>query len=244
MLKIKWLGQAGYELWDGRTRLMIDPYLSDSVRRAEGMRRLVAAPYSPQQFCCDGLFCTHDHADHLDYDFYKETDLRKIGFFAGPDSCILGFGNLGVRPEQIRKLNAGSRLVVGRFDIRAVYAKHTNDSIGLVVTFDGIMLYFSGDSLYDEKVGNGVCCDIIFVCINGKLGNMDYCEAAKLTCRTGAKIGIPAHYSMFAKNTENPQNYVRELCKLGIGSFVFNHDTWTQIEKTGDAVQMAACTGV
>lgn len=241
MLNIKWLGQAGYELWDGETGIIIDPYLSDSVERAEGMRRMVPAPYTAGDFACDGLLCTHDHADHLDRDFLKGARLDKIGFFAGPDSCVAGFRQCGVSPAKIRRLNAGERTQAGAFGIHAVRAEHTADSIGLVLTHNGLKLYFTGDSLYTESVGAGIACDIIFVCINGKLGNMDYREAARLTRRIGAGIGVPAHYGMFSKNNEDPQKYLDELNRLNIPGYVFAHNTWTNIEKTDWGARLYAC---
>ena len=43
-MKIRWIGQAGYELSDGTTTILLDPYLSDIVEREEGLKRMVTAP--------------------------------------------------------------------------------------------------------------------------------------------------------------------------------------------------------
>ena len=53
--------------------------------------------------------------------------------------------------------------------------------------------------------------DITFICINGKLGNMNFREAA-IYCRIiQTKIGVPTHYDMILHNTENPQQFVLAL---------------------------------
>ena len=68
MMTVRWLGQSGYAIAAGGTRLLLDPYLSDAVERVAGRPRLVPAPLRPQQVRADAVICTHDHLDHLDVD--------------------------------------------------------------------------------------------------------------------------------------------------------------------------------
>ena len=67
-MKIRFLGQSGYVLKSGKTEIIIDPYLSDSVNRVVGRPRLLPIPIDPVAICCDAVICTHDHLDHLDPD--------------------------------------------------------------------------------------------------------------------------------------------------------------------------------
>ena len=53
----------------------------------------------------------------------------------------------------------------------------------------------------------------MFVCINGKWGNMNYKEAVKLTKEIKPKIVIPMHYGMFKENTVDPNLFIEELKK-------------------------------
>ena len=53
--------------------------------------------------------------------------------------------------------------------------------------------------------------DVLFICINGKLGNMNVEEAIRLTGEIGAKVGVPTHYGMFAENTEDPAKYTSRV---------------------------------
>jgi len=66
-MKITWLTQAGLLFDNDRIRIMVDPYLSDSVgkRSPEKHRRI---PVDERFFDIDPdvIIITHDHLDHLD----------------------------------------------------------------------------------------------------------------------------------------------------------------------------------
>ena len=74
-------------------------------------------------------------------------------------------------------------------------------------------MYFSGDTEYNEKLEDlkKYNIDVMFICINGKLGNMNVDEAVKLTEIINPKVGVPTHYGMFESNTENPENYTSKI---------------------------------
>ena len=68
MLEIRWIGQSGYLLNDGKTEICIDPYLSDVVNRIAGRGRMVNPPFAPDALKSDVVVCTHNHLDHVDID--------------------------------------------------------------------------------------------------------------------------------------------------------------------------------
>ena len=68
--------------------------------------------------------------------------------------------------------------------------------------------YGSNERLRDYKRFD---VDVLFICINGKLGNMNVEEAIKLTEEIGARVGVPTHYGMFAVNTEDPTKYTSRV---------------------------------
>ena len=208
-LHITWLGQGGYLLDDGETRICIDPYLSDAVEKASGKKRLYPPPVAPKQLACNLLVCTHDHLDHLDPDLV--TALEPSQAFAGPDSCVQHLRQLG--RNNVTPLNRGTELTLGRFSLTAVFADHTPDSIGIMASHGGRLLYFSGDTLYNDKLLELSVFhpDVMFVCINGRLGNMNVREAVQLTEALRPKVGVPAHYDLFADNAEDPQLYLNGL---------------------------------
>lgn len=208
-LHITWLGQGGYLLDDGDTRICIDPYLSDAVEKVSGKKRLYPPPIAPDRLQCDLIVCTHDHLDHLDPDLVTQTDPNQP--FAGPDSCAAHLRQLG--RNHVSPLNRGGTLTLDGFTLDAVFADHTADSIGLMVRHSGHTLYFSGDTLYNEQLKEltGFRPDLTFICINGRLGNMNVQEAVRLTQALSPKVGIPAHYDLFADNGEDPQIYLDGL---------------------------------
>ncbi|MBQ6613945.1 MAG: hypothetical protein IIX18_01360, partial [Clostridia bacterium] len=84
---------------------------------------------------------------------------------------------------------------------------------GLIIRANGKTVYISSDTLYDEKLFEIAQYkpDVTFICINGKLGNMNVEEAVITAKKIGAKVNIPNHYDMFASNSENPELFTEKL---------------------------------
>ena len=103
----------------------------------------------------------------------------------------------------------GESITVGDCKLTAVFADHTVEAFGLIVQAEGKTLYFSGDTLYHETLFDiaGYHPELAFICINGRLGNMNAQEAVQLANRIGAKVSIPNHYDMFASNSEDPRKF-------------------------------------
>lgn len=212
MFKITWLGQNGYMLCDDKTSICIDPYLSDSVFKSSGKARLVEPPIKPCELECDVMICTHNHLDHVDPDTISVMKSRDTALFLAPCDCEEKMRSLGV--VNYRKFDEGDKLSVGDFELEAVFADHTSKSaIGAVVKHSGLTLLFTGDTFYNERLRaySRFDVDLLFICINGKLGNMNVEEAIKLTGEIGAKVGVPTHYGMFAENTEDPAKYTSRV---------------------------------
>lgn len=201
-MTITFLGQSGYVLKTKNAEIMIDPYLSDSVNRVAGRPRMLPIPVRPQEIRCDAVICTHDHLDHLDPDTVSQ--LQDGQFFLTTQEGKDHLARLG--RTNAKTLSVGERVTVGDCKITAVFAHHTVEAFGIVVEAEGKTLYFSGDTLYDERLFGirDYHPDIAFVCINGRLGNMNVSEALKVAKHIEAKINIPNHYDMFASNSENP----------------------------------------
>lgn len=209
-LSIRWIGQNGYLLRDGATEICIDPYLSNAVDRLAGRGRMAEAPFPPEKLKSDVVVCTHDHVDHVDIDAIPLMKKEKMLFLAPADArqTLADCGVIHYLP-----FDEGAVHRIGKFKLTAVFADHTVPAIGLLVEHGGLKLYFTGDTEYHprlrELAGRGI--DLMFVCINGKLGNMSAEEAAALTEQIAPRVGIPTHYGMFASNTEDPLNYLSRI---------------------------------
>lgn len=205
-MKIRWLGQSGYLLSDGKTVICIDPYLSDVVNRVANRSRRRPVPIKPEELQADACICTHNHLDHVDIDTIRRMD-RLIPFYA-PTDCKRTLSELGA--ERYFPFDEGTEYKIGDFKITAVFADHTVPAVGVLVEHDGESFYFSGDTRYHEKLEK-IQCDYLFLCINGKLGNMNADAAARLTNRIKPRIAVPNHYDMFESNSENPEVYTKQV---------------------------------
>lgn len=206
---IKPIGQSGYVIKTDTTEIIIDPYLSDIVNKVASRPRLLKAPIDPEKIKANAVICTHNHLDHLDIEAInlmpKTTNF--ITTNEGKEKLLeIGQKNVSV-------LNVGDSISVGDIDITAVYAKHTVEAFGVIIKAENKTLYFSGDTLFDEKLFDiaEYKPDYTFICINGRLGNMNVGEAVLTAKKIGAKFNVPNHYDMFASNSEDPKKFTDNI---------------------------------
>ena len=226
-MTVRFLGQSGYRLKAAHSEIVIDPYLSDSVNRAAGRPRLLPVPIDPRELAADAVICTHDHLDHLDPDTVSKT--RPSQLFITTSEGREHLKALG--RENVIALGIGERVTVGDFEITAVFAAHTVEAFGVIVRAEGMTLYFSGDTLYDEKLLEIAQYrpDATFICINGRLGNMNVGEALDVARAIGAAINVPNHYDMFASNAEDPHLFADRI----EGGFVMEFDRAYRLDARG-----------
>ena len=215
---IRFLGQSGYILKTERSEIIIDPYLSDSVNRVAGRPRLLPIPLQPADISCDAVVCTHDHLDHLDPDTVTEIASKQL--FVTTNGGKEKLKSLG--KENVIAVSEGESVRLGDFEITAVFADHTVEAFGVIVKAENKTLYFSGDTLYNERLFDiaKYSPDATFICINGRLGNMNAEEALVTAKRIGAKRNIPNHYDMFASNSEDPHLFADHIN----GGFIMEFD--------------------
>ncbi len=221
-MTIRFLGQSGYIIKTKKAEIMIDPYLSDSVNRVAGRPRTLPIPINPQNISCEAVICTHNHLDHLDPDTVAQINDEQ--FFITTNEGKIELNQLG--KDHVVSLNVGESTVVGDVEITAVFADHTVEAFGLIVKAENKTLYFSGDTIYNEKLFDIAKYhpDITLICINGRLGNMNVKEALMTAKRIGAKINIPNHYDMFASNSENPRTFTNQIANGFIMEFNKEYD--------------------
>jgi len=208
-MKITWIGQSGYVIKTAQAEIIIDPYLSDVVNRVAGRERLVEAHIKPEEIRADAVICTHNHLDHLDVDAIARMDKSLLYISTGEGASVLR--DMGC--TNVVAFREGDSLSVKDVKITAVCACHTVEAFGVVLQAEGLTLYFSGDTLYDEKLFDisRFSPDCTFICINGKLGNMNVDEAVITAKKIGAKVNVPNHYGMFASNTEDPELFTGQI---------------------------------
>ncbi|MBE2213480.1 MAG: MBL fold metallo-hydrolase [Opitutaceae bacterium] len=223
-MNITWLGQSGFLVEVADQRLLIDPYFSDIVERKEGLRRLVPPPCRVEALAPHALFITHDHLDHYDPETVAAVMNTASGCrLIGPASVTAHAVRDGIPKERLTCIAPGGTFAIGPFRITGTQARHSDAlAIGLLLRTPSECLWFSGDTLYFPELAAcvrelaGGPPDIAFVCINGRLGNMNLHEAARVVAELRPRLAVPMHYGMFAENTADPAEFRSDCDGCGV----------------------------
>lgn len=211
-MKITYLGQAGLLFETENTKIMIDPYLSNSVEKIEP-KNYRRQPIDESYFDIkpDILVLTHNHLDHTDPETLEKLFSKHSGI------CVLASKNAwntvrqyGVNNNYVM-FNRGTEWTEKGIRFKAVHAEHSDDSaVGVLISCEGKTYYVTGDTLYNKKVFEdiNVPIDVLFLPINGIGNNMNVCDAARFAAKIGAKKTVPIHFGMF--DDLNPEKFVYE----------------------------------
>jgi L-ascorbate metabolism protein UlaG (beta-lactamase superfamily) len=216
-MDIRFLGHAAFELSDGSSTVLIDPFLTGNPKAA-----VSADAMNPQT-----ILLTHGHADHI-------GDTVSIATRAGSDVvAIVEIANElsadGV--AQVHDPNLGGTVTFEWGSVKLVPAWHTsttpkgavNVPAGLIVRFAGQTIYHLGDTalfsdlrLIAETDGP---IDVALMCIGGHytMDRHDALHAAKLI---GARQVIPCHYDTFPPIVTDVQAFKSEVESAGVSEVV------------------------
>ena len=215
-LAIFWLGQAGFlfKTPEGKV-LCLDPYLTDSVERLAGFRRIMASVMAPEDLRADVMLITHHHEDHLDVDALPVISRRTAARFVAPAESVKRLRDLGVPRERITEVRPGSTTDLGCAQVRTVFADHGTlapDAVGFVLDFGFVRVYITGDTAYrPESMTEAIQLrpQIIIPVINGAYGNLGSEDAAALSRDTGARVAIPCHFWTFIEHGGDPAGFLK-----------------------------------
>ncbi len=205
-LSLWWLYQSGLVIKSpGGTLVCIDPYLSDAAFRSYQQARTVPALIDPAGAALDALVASHAHEDHLDPDSITGFMSHERARFIGPPLAVAKVLSKGVAAGRTAPVRRGTVVEVGDLSVRAVAARHpfepepAPDAVGYVVEHDGVSVYHSGDTQYDnEIVVDTMRTSASFIAINGTAGNMNAYEAALLAWQQKTLLAVPFHYGLWS----------------------------------------------
>ena len=199
-MKVTWLGQAGLLFETCGKKIMVDPYLSDSVKEVNPKNyRRVPVDETLLRLQPDIIVLTHNHLDHTDPETLKHylTDDRRV--------LVLASGNAW---QTVRKFGGDHNYVMfnrhtewseGEVLFRAVHAEHSDDkAIGFLMMAEGKTYYITGDTLYHAEIFSDLTqsVDYVFLPVNGVGNNMNFADGARFCRRLGA-VAVPMHCGLF-----------------------------------------------
>ena len=192
-MEIRFLGHACFELIEGDTRVLVDPFLSGNPKAAAS-----ADEVEPTH-----IFLTHGHPDHWGdvEDVAKRTGAQCVAIVE------LAQELQGKGIDDVADPNLGGTVEFEGGWVRLVPAWHTsttpggtvNTPAGLVINLGGTTIYHLGDTaLFSDLqlVGKRDAVDVALMCIGGHY-TMDRHDAAVAAELVGAGTVIPCHYDTF-----------------------------------------------
>jgi L-ascorbate metabolism protein UlaG (beta-lactamase superfamily) len=192
-MDIRFLGHAAFELTDGDTRVLIDPFLTGNPKAAVSADEL-----EPTH-----IFLTHGHADHIGdtVSIAKRTGAQVVAIV----EIASELQEDGV--ENVSDPNISGTVDFGSVSVRLTPAWHTsttpkgtvNTPAGLVVKIGDTTVYHLGDTgLFSDlqlvKARDNI--DVALMCIGGHY-TMDRFDAVTAAELVGARQVIPCHYNTF-----------------------------------------------
>ena len=203
-MKISWLGQAGFRLvTDNGTVIMVDPYLSDTLRykKGESYRREVPIKDELLESHVDVVILTHIHDDHTDF-----GTLDRLLAANGPVALLAPVNVLAAlraryaRAENYMLFDPGIEITLFGIRFSSTYAAHSDEHpIGVIIEGDGKIVCHTGDTMFHKRLPaeypQGA--DLLMLPINGSGYNMNAVDAARLSALLAPKTVLPMHWDMF-----------------------------------------------
>lgn len=203
-LSITFLGQAGFSLSDGRSTVLVDPFLTGNP----------VAVHDPAAIECTHIALTHGHDDHFGADtiaIAQRTGATVIAaneivhYLREQGLTDLEPGNPGGRI----RTDFGSITFTQAFHSSSYEGRYMGPACGLVIEIGGVSFYHAGDTgiFTDMKLIGEIYKPLITALPIGDRFTMGPELASKAAELIGAKYAIPIHYGTFPLLVQTPDAF-------------------------------------
>jgi L-ascorbate metabolism protein UlaG (beta-lactamase superfamily) len=206
-MEIHFLGHATFDLRDGATSVLIDPFLTGNPKAAA----------SADELNPDVILLTHGHGDHY-------GDIVSIATRTGATVVAITelAGELsGEGIADVRDPNLGGTVTFDWGSVKLVPAWHTSTTpkgtvstpTGMIVSLGGTTIYHLGDTaLFGdlELIGRRHEIDVALVPIGGHY-TMDRHDAVEAVRMIGPRQVIPCHYDTFPPITTDVEAFKADV---------------------------------
>lgn len=228
-LALFYLGQEGYIIKFKDTTILIDGYFSGELNPQSPFGRRYLPPMDPKDLTIiDYVFCSHDHADHLDpLTIQTILEVNDKAKFMGSLPVRNHMKNLGVPEDRIIDASCDKEVSLKNVTVTPIPAAHEElhkneedfDEWGFIFDFDGFKIYHSGDCCpYDGLKERLTDVDITMLPVNGRdyyrlknniIGNFNLDEAVIMSTELNVRMFIPMHFDLFPGNSV-PASFISE----------------------------------
>ncbi|MCG8481132.1 MAG: metal-dependent hydrolase [Spirochaetales bacterium] len=202
-LSITFLGHSGFRLSDGRSTLLVDPFLTGNP----------VATHTPEALDCTHIALTHGHGDHIGdtVAIAKRTGATVIAAFEIAEYS----GEEGL--TKLEPGNPGGTITTEFGTVTFTHAFHSSSyngrymgmPCGLVIEMGGIVLYHAGDTgiFSDMRLIGEIYKPVIAALPIGDRFTMGPELASRAAEMIKPKYAIPIHYKTFPPLRQSAEGF-------------------------------------
>ena len=255
-MKVMWIGHSGLLFISGKHKVLIDPYLSNSLRVVDRFFwRKTAIKSRLYSLKPDVIAITSSQIDRNDlksirrlahgslwflgkYNLFYRVSRYRPTILASREAYDIGTKGLNLRRSPFTAIEAGVEWTVGDMTILAVPAV-TSDltAFGLIITdnTNGRKYYVASNTLYSQDLIDFLPKDIYaaFIPIGGMFGSMNALDASRFAKALNPKYAIPVQFGTLDRVKPDEFTYENKVVPKIYKIIDFDEDGGVSVSNSG-----------